>query len=89
MAAAIGQYDRMIRDKEENQHAFAARFSKQEKSRNLPATTDSSKKGGKTPKCGYCHYTGYEKSKCYFLNTAIRPKGWELALGREHLMREN
>jgi len=67
----------MIRDKEENQYTFAARFGKQEKAGTgkLPAATNSSKKGGKTPKYSHYHYTGHEKSKCYFLNTAIRPKG--------------
>ncbi len=94
MAAVIGQHDRMIRDKEENQYAFAARFGKQDKPGKgkpptTPPTTDSSKKDEKKDRCTHCNYTGHKKNKCYFLNPVQRPEGWKPSAGKEPLMKEN
>jgi len=75
IAAALSQHNRMIKDKEENQHAFTARFSKQDKpGKGKPPTTDSGKKDEKKDRYNHCNYTGHKKNKCYFLNPKQRPK---------------
>jgi len=75
----------MIRDKEENQHAFAARFSKQDKPTSLvkpslgkplgkllrkPSSTNIKK--DEIPTYTYCGYGKYKK--CFYLYPKLRPK---------------
>jgi len=77
----------MIRDKEENQHAFTARFGKQDKPTSLvkpssrktslgklsrkPSSTNIIKKD-EIPTCTYCGYGKYKK--CFYLYPKLRPK---------------
>jgi len=75
----------MIRDKEENQHAFAARFDKQDKPTSLvkPSSRKPLGKSLKKPSSTnikkdeipiYTHY-GYGKyRKCFYLYPKLRPE---------------
>jgi len=69
----------MIRDKEENQHAFAARFGKQDKpSLGKPSGKPSRKPSStniKKDEIPTCTYYGYDKyRKCFYLYPELRPE---------------
>jgi len=76
----------MIRDKEENQHAFTARFSKQDKPTSLvkPSSRKPSGKSSRKPSSTninkrdeiptYTHYRYGKYKKCFYLYPKLRPK---------------
>jgi len=89
----------MIRDKEENQHAFTARFSKQDKPSlgkpslgkplgklsKKPSSTNINKKD-EIPTCTHYRYGKYRK--CFYLYPKLRPEDWKLFKGKEYLTKE-